>query len=195
MLGGHVRSRESCQLRLISAILHIQRHLNFSVYSRFPSFTSRILRLSYLSASVSSFDLPFAAAAAKTGRRAFPYYSCFPQLSVFPPPPPPPLPRHPLCCWFDNRLSQVFNVFSESAGCPSRAADLPVGGRAAGREMTIAFAGKWKRKEHLRRGEERPSVVSFHPSFDWTVIVICGPHCNPVKGSGINKWCNYKTLM
>lgn len=31
--------------------------------------------------------------------------------------------------------------------------------------------------------------------FDWTVIVICGPHCNPAKGSSTNKWCNYKNLM
>lgn len=44
----------------------------------------------------------------------------------------PPLPRHLLCCWFDNRLSQVFNVFSESAGCLWRAAALPVGGWQAG---------------------------------------------------------------
>lgn len=35
----------------------------------------------------------------------------------------------------------------------------------------------------------------FHLSFDWTVIVMCGPHCMPVKGRGINKWCNYMTLM
>lgn len=40
---------------------------------------------------------------------------------------------HPLCCWLNNRLSQVFNVFSESAGCPSRATDLLVACWQAGK--------------------------------------------------------------
>lgn len=72
--------------------------------------------------------------------------------------------------------------------------------------MTIAFAGKG-RNTHLRREgdrdaergakkrKEHPLSPLFHLSFDWTVIVICGPHYKLVKGSGTNKWCNYTTLI
>lgn len=74
-----------------------------------------------------------------------------------------------------------------------------------GRNMPwkTAFAGKW-RNTHLRRERDRDTYIAakresstslFHLSFDWTVIVMCGPHCNPGKGRGINKWCNYKRLM
>lgn len=108
------------------------------------------------------FDFPHSQLLSKTGRGA-----------PLPPPPPP-------FCQFDNSLSQVFNVSSE--GAPLRASVLPVGGR----KMTITFAAEQRGMcEEGRRLRKR-----IHLAFDWTLIVICGAHCRPVKGSSSNGWSN-----
>lgn len=178
-----------------------------SLQHSFPFLPSWILtrssfRLLSLFASFASFDFSHSQLLKPNRKKwfppSFPHYLCFSLLCLSSPP----LAQHPLCCWFDNSLSQVFNGCTESAGCPSRAEDLTVAGRQE-HAMTTAFAGKW-RNTHLRRERDRDTYIAakresstslFHLSFDWTVIVMCGPHCNPGKGRGINKWCNYKRLM
>lgn len=128
---------------------------------------------------------------------SIPHYFCFPLL-LSPPP-------FFLGILFAAGLitgCHKCSVFSQKVlVAPSRATGLP-GGWQAGGKMTIALeanrethnSGETPREEQ-KDGEELCLSRLFHLCFDWTVIVICGPHCISVKGSGINKWCNYETLM
>lgn len=112
------------------------------------------------------FDFPHSQLFRKTGR------------SASPPPPPPPL------CQFDNRLSQVLNVSSESAPW--------------GPWCCRWAAGKWQshlrasRGAHVWGGGGGWGRV-FHLAFDWALIVICGAHCSLVKGSGSNRWGDWRS--
>lgn len=105
------------QLPLVPYLLPLNTH--------FPFFVFKILRYSYLPASSSflSFQVcligfPMFTAAGTKQEEVISSSSSSLFLSSAPLSLLPPLPWYPLCCWFDNRLSQVFSVFSESAGCP-----------------------------------------------------------------------------